>query len=159
MRNCTTTKIRLARLEFDANNLRNSKRILESLTPTHNDHGGPPWEWKYLDGLLNASEHRWDMVIDGVEWIGALAYSPDGCLIAISNRVPKFDSTRFGTKGRITIRDSVTGNIKKEIYDVISVTELLYMDDGKVLVAVEIDMGLENKLFKNGPATIRPVGP
>ena len=105
MRNCTTTKIRLARLEFDANNLRNSKRILESLTPTHNDHGGPPWEWKYLDGLLNASEHRWDMVIDGVEWIGALAYSPDGCLIAISNRVPKFDSTRFGTKGRITIRD------------------------------------------------------
>ena len=53
----------------------------------------------------------------------------------------------------------MTGNIKKEIYDVISVTELLYMDDGKVLVAVEIDMGLENKLFKNGPATIRPVGP
>ncbi|MEZ6041752.1 MAG: serine/threonine-protein kinase [Planctomycetaceae bacterium] len=148
-------QIRLARLEYDANELGNAKRILQLLEPTYDKQYGPPWEWKYLTGLLDDSEFRWPMAFGDAVWIGALAYSPDGRFIAAGNRAPNFDSTQTGSKGRVTIRDVSTGQIIKEFTDVMSIMDLLYMDGGAVLVAVEMDMGIHGRSFGYGPATVR----
>jgi len=148
-------QIRLARLEYDANELGNLKRILELLKPTYNEQDGPPWEWKYLSGLLNDSKYHWDMAIRDAEWIGALAYSLNGNLIAIGNRAPGFDTTQPGVRGRITIRDTLTGDIKMETRDVMSIVDLQFTDDATVLIAIELDMGVGKNGFEYGPGTIR----
>lgn len=149
------SRIRQAMLEYQANELGNVRQILQSLKLHHSNQNGPPWEWTYLSGLIDASVRRWDLPLEHSEWIGALAFSPDASLLAIGNSAPHFDDQERGNPGRITVVEIATGRVVRELTNVMSVTDMVFTTDSPRLIAVESDIGFREQTDHFGTASIR----
>ncbi len=133
--------IRLARLEYEANEVDNALRLLESLRKRYSVSGAMAWEWNYLWGLIHSSPQTWKMPLPDADWIGATAFSPDGRLVALSNMPPRFDNTKFDQRGRVTIREVDSDHVVQQLTDVLAVHDLMFSDDGSMLLGIESAFG------------------
>ncbi|MCA9064427.1 MAG: protein kinase, partial [Planctomycetaceae bacterium] len=148
------SRMRQAFLEYQANKLDNVRQILDLTRPS--DGALPTWEWRWLNGLLSADSWTVNLAQDKAEWIGAVAFSPDGRQLAAGPSAPLFQDRERGVQVFISIRDVETGEELKRLAPTFSIRDLLYSRDGTILYAAECDLGLDRSVMNHfGPGRIR----
>lgn len=149
------TRIRSALLEYENNNLSEFDRILSEL---RDDSEGiePAWEWQWLDSLTNAEIWKWQPGKFPTEWIGAVAFSPNGKFLAVGTSVPLFDDRKRGTKAQLQILDARTGELIADLGATMSLKDLRFSPEGTHLYDLEADVGFDPVTRKfGGPAVFR----
>lgn len=149
------TRIRSALLEYENNNLSEFARILSELQA---DSQGiePAWEWQWLSSLTNAELWKQQPGKFPTEWIGAVAFSPNGKFLAVGTSTPLFDDRKRGTKAQLQILDAHTGELIADLGETMSLKDLRFSPDGTRLYELEADLGLDpvTRSF-DGPAVFR----
>lgn len=149
------SRIRLALLEFENNNLSEFNRILSELKADERG-ATPPWEWRWLNSFANAELWKQGLGEFPADWIGAVAFSPDGNSLAVGTSVPLFDDRKRGTKAKLQVLEARTGKLIADLGETMSVTDLRFSPDGHQLYAVEVDIGFDAvKRDFEGPAAVR----
>lgn len=147
--------IRRAVSEYEANRLGSVQEILEQTSPQDND-GPPPWEWAWLNGLLHAELHSFSIAAENAEWVGALAFSPDGTKLAAGPSVPLYKDRRRGTSVNLVVYDLRSGKQIAKPGPTFSIVDLAFNSDGRTLYAAESDMGYDPSTnVYYGPGRIR----
>lgn len=149
------SRIRLALLEYENNNLIEFDRILSELRVDAGD-TEPAWEWLWLNSLVNAELWKRQPGKFPTEWVGAVAFSPNGEFLAVGTSVPLFDDRKRGTKAQLQILDAHTGELIADLGTTMSLKDLHFSPDGKHLLHLEADVGLDRNTGEfDGPAVLR----
>ena len=149
------SRIRLALLEYENNNLSEFQRILSELRADAGD-TEPAWEWQWLNSLVNAELWKQQPGKFPTEWVGAVAFSPNGELLAVGTSAPLFDDRKRGVKAQLQILDARTGKLIADLGETMSLKDLRFSLDGKHLYDLEADVGFDAKTRTfDGPAVVR----
>ena len=150
------SQVRRAVLEYEANQLQNVQRILDQTSETLTDGQSPPWEWRWLHGLLNASQNTWNIASENAEWVGALAFSPNGRMLVAGGSAPLYKDRQRGTKTRLLVYDVDAGEKLLDLGPIFSAVSIVFSSDGSTLYVGESDIGYDadsNLYF--GPGRVR----
>jgi WD40 repeat protein/tetratricopeptide (TPR) repeat protein len=97
------SQIARIRLEHQANNVAGARQLLGLCEPGHRG-----WEWQYLNGLCHAELLT---LPAGNPYVNAVAYSPDGKLLATAAYNPFLASRREGREpGDVVLWDAASGD-------------------------------------------------